>query len=88
VKIDKILYSSRFEKSFRDLTKSVKKQALQKEAIFRAECFDPRLKTHKLQGKLQNHWSFSINHSHRILFEFLEGATVLFKDIGSHSIYR
>lgn len=53
--------------------------------------FDPldrRLKTHKLTGKLQNYWSFSIDYHLRILFKFIDNHSVLFIDIGTHEIYR
>lgn len=65
----------------------IKKQAIEKERIFRKDCFDKCLKTHKLKGKLTDYWSFSINFSYRILFEFNGKDEVGFIDIGTHSIY-
>ena len=88
MQIQHIYYSSHFGKAFKNLSSQVKKQAIQKEKIFRADCFNPRLKTHKLKGKLENYWTFSINYSYRILFEFMENKSVGFIDVGDHSIYR
>lgn len=87
MKIKKIYYSSHFERAFKALPLKVKKQAIEKEGIFRNDCFDKRLKTHKLKGKLENSWSFSINYSYRILFEFSGDDEAGFIDVGTHSIY-
>jgi len=87
MEIKKIIYSSHFAKAFKELPKNVKKQAIKGEKVFRANCFDPSLKTHKLKGKLKEYWSFSINYSYRILFEFQEDGEVGFIDVGTHSIY-
>lgn len=87
MKIKNIHYSSGFEKAFRVLPLNIKKRAIGREKIFRGDCFDRCLKTHKLKGKLASHWSFSVNHSYRILFEFNEKDEVGFIDIGTHSIY-
>jgi len=55
----KILYSTKFSKEYRRLSLAIKKQAEQKEIIFRKNPFNPQLKTHKLTGHLKNYWSFS-----------------------------
>ena len=60
---------------------------IEREKIFKNNCFDPRLKTHKLGGKQKKYWSFSITHSYRVLFEFLGKGRVGFIDIGDHDIY-
>ncbi len=50
-------------------------------------CFDPRLKTHKLKGRWSEHWAFSISYSHRVVFVFMGNGTVGFIEIGDHDIY-
>jgi mRNA-degrading endonuclease YafQ of YafQ-DinJ toxin-antitoxin module len=50
--------------------------------------FDETLKTHKLKGKLKEFWSFSVNYSFRIVFEFIKKDEVIFYDIGDHRIYQ
>jgi len=87
MKIKNIYYSSRFEKVFKALPLAIKRQAIGKENIFRGDCFDKRLKTHKLKGNLEGYWAFSVNYSYRVLFEFSGGDEVGFVDIGTHSIY-
>jgi len=88
MKIKNIYYSSHFEKAFKALPSGVGGQAIEKEKIFREDCFDKRLKTHKLKGELGNYWAFSINYSYRILFEFSGKDEVGFIDVGTHSIYN
>jgi len=84
----KIYYSSKFAKEYKKLPPKIKLLAEKKEKIFRQNPFDPRLKSHKLTGKLQEFWSFSIDHKHRIIFEFVNIKTVWFHSAGSHQIYR
>ncbi|KKU80487.1 MAG: Plasmid stabilization system [Candidatus Peregrinibacteria bacterium GW2011_GWA2_47_7] len=88
MKIKEIFYSSHFERAFKKLPSAVKKRATAKEKIFRKDCFDECLKTHKLHGELNAFWSFSVDYSYRILFEFHGNASVIFIDIGPHSIYQ
>lgn len=89
MRIRRILYTSHFRRSLRKYVGKNQRRAVDKKvAIFQQNCFDPRLKNHKLKGTLRNYWAFSVTHSLRIFFEFLEDEAVLFLDIGSHSIYR
>jgi len=84
----KIYTTSKFEKEYKKLSDYLKNKTRQKEAIFRNNPFDKRLKTHKLKGKYNNYWSFSVSGSHRIMFEFLDKNEVAFINIGNHSIYN
>lgn len=83
-----IRYTPRFERSFRKLSPEIKKKAIKKEKVFRKNPFHPSLRTHKLSGNLKNLWAFSITHSHRLVFEFLdENTIVVFIIVGDHSVY-
>ncbi len=83
-----IVYSSNFVRQFKKLTPRAQKQAIKAEKLFRQDLFSQELKTHKLTGRLDGLWSFSINHLDRIIFEFLGGERILFYKIGNHDIYR
>lgn len=83
----KIEYTPEFHRMFKKLPGELKLRALDKELIFRRDMFDPRLKTHKLVGKLKNYWSFSINYSYRILFSFGPDDIIYFHTVGDHDIY-
>lgn len=85
--IKEIFYTSKFEIRFKKLSPEIQKQAIEKEKLLRENCFHPRLHTHKLKG-YKDLWSFSINYSHRIVFEFLSNNSVLFIDVGTHEIYK
>jgi hypothetical protein len=61
---------------------------LDKESLFRENYRNPKLKTHKLSWNLSWYFSFSIDYSYRILFEFLENWDILFLNIWDHSIYK
>ena len=85
-----IIYTTRFERSYKKLPAAVKNDAEKRETIFRKNPFDHRLKTHKLKGRLSDFWSFSVNYKYRILFEFDEKSKsiVYFYDVGDHDVYQ
>lgn len=84
----KIIYSSKFAKEYIKLPRKIKLIAEKKEKIFRKDPFDPKLKTHKLSGKLKDFYSFSIDYQYRIIFEFVDKNTIWFHSAGTHEIYR
>jgi len=88
VKIKQLTYSSHFLKAFRKLDLGTQRQAVKRIEVFSKNPFDPRLKTHKLSGKLEVYWSFSVNYSYRVLVAFGEGDKATLIDIGSHNIYK
>ena len=81
-------YSKKFLKQASRLPEDVVSEAEKRELIFRANPFDPLLKTHKLHGKEKEVWAFSVTNRHRIKFVFLPGHSVLFLEIGTHDIYK
>jgi toxin HigB-1 len=52
--------------------------------IFEKDPFNSRLRTHKLTGKLEGLWAFSVNFDCRVIFKFISKAEVLLIDIGGH----
>jgi mRNA-degrading endonuclease YafQ of YafQ-DinJ toxin-antitoxin module len=88
MKIEEIFYTPSFKKSFKKLHKDIQNEAIKRENLFREDAFDPKLKTHKLKGKFQDYYSFSINYYNRIVFRFLEPGKVLFVDCGDYSVYK
>ncbi len=88
MRIKRIYYSSKFRRAFKKLTLELKTQASAKEKIFRENCFDPKLKTHKLSGELEDCWAFFISYSHRILFKFLEPGVAGFINVGGDEVYK
>ncbi len=86
--IRSIELASRFKKAYTKLPIRIQRLAERKITWFQADAFDARLQTHALTGKLNDSWSFSVNHEYRILFRFKNTRTVLFVVIGTHAIYR
>ena len=80
-----------FRKALGKLTAGQKESALRAFAIFKADPFDPRLRTHKIHGlsvrfgrTIHSVW---VEADLRAVF-YLDGDLVVSVDIGSHSIYR
>jgi mRNA-degrading endonuclease YafQ of YafQ-DinJ toxin-antitoxin module len=88
MQIRSIRFTSHFLRALKKLPVELKPEVRKREQWFRLNCFDPRLKTHPLSGRLEGCWSFSITRKHRIMFSFARKDIVDFIDIGDHDIYR
>lgn len=88
MRVKNIHYTSKFERNFKKLPRSVREKAAEKERIFREDPFRPILKTHRLKGPMRDFHSFSINYRYRIVFAFEDNGGVTFVDAGDHSIYK
>lgn len=82
-----IAFSSSFKRAFK---KSVAGNAgletrfWERVELFKNNPFDPKLRTHKLSGKLKDLWSFSIEYDLRVIFSFVGQSQAIFVDLGSH----
>lgn len=84
-----IIYGSKFAREYKKLPAKIKNVAEQQETLFRKNPFNPKLKTHKLKGKLSGFLSFSIGYKYRIIFEFSENKKIVyFHAVGDHNIYQ
>jgi toxin HigB-1 len=72
-----------YEKRIRN-DENLKKKFWKSVKSFSADPFSRQLRTHKLTGKLQGLWAFSVETNVRVIFSFLKEDEVLFIDIGSH----
>ena len=55
--------------------------------LLAADCFHPRLKTHKLKGELKGSWACSAGYDLRIVFNFVEyegREAILLLTLGTH----
>ena len=52
--------------------------------MFAKDPFQPRLRTHKLTGKLEGLWAFSVSFDCRVIFKYLSKTEILLIDIGGH----
>lgn len=88
MEIKSVAYGSHFLRAFKKLPWEIQVKAAEKELVFCGNCFAPELKTHKLSGKWEGYWAFSVDYSYRVLFRFADGNRVEFLNIGDHSIYQ
>jgi len=84
----KILYKPSFIKDYNKLSGELQAEVKEKIELFLKKENHLRLKVHKLSGKLKGSYSFSVNYSHRIVFEYESGDTVVFMAVGTHDIYK
>lgn len=77
-----------FKRDYKKLSQGVRVHLKQKGQLFTENPFHPILRTHKLSGRLNGLWSFSIDIRHRVIFEIVDSTKVLFHRVGDHSIYR
>ena len=84
-----IIYSPRFARLYKKLPDGVKDDAELAEEIFRKNPQDNRLRVHKLNGRLSDYWSVSVNYEYRIVFYYGKSKEDVFFDlIGNHEIYK
>ena len=82
-----IAFENSFKRSYRRKisgNQERQKRFKQKLVLFQNNPFESSLRTHKLSGKLQELWSFSVEYDLRIVFYFVDENKVVFVDIGSH----
>lgn len=84
-----IQYHRKFIKEFKNLPKEVQLKLIELEEVFRTHCFHPQLHTKRLQGTLQNAYSFRIRRGYRVIFSFTAEDEVLFLAVKHRKdIYR
>ncbi len=88
MKIHNIYYNEDFLKLFYKLPKNIQTLSAEKQVLFKANPFHPSLRLHKLDGKLKEKWSISINKRYRIIFKILDDGNIAFISIGTHAIYE
>ncbi|HEX4104429.1 MAG TPA: type II toxin-antitoxin system mRNA interferase toxin, RelE/StbE family [Candidatus Paceibacterota bacterium] len=86
--IYKILFSGGFKKDLSKLPLHIRAAVEEKIQIFMEDPFNPRLNTHKLHGKDEGRWAFSVTYSYRVKFVFFTREIVEFRAIGTHGIYE
>lgn len=83
----KVTWDQGFKKIYRKKVKNnaeLKKNFWKALELFVENPFHPRIRTHKLTGKLEGLWAFSVVYDCRVIFKFLEKGEVLLIDIGGH----
>jgi addiction module RelE/StbE family toxin len=85
--VTRVTWDQGFKKIYQKKVKNnaeLKKKFWKAMGLFSENPFDPRLRTHKLTGKLEGLWACSVTYDYRIIFRFLSKDEVLLIDIGGH----
>jgi addiction module RelE/StbE family toxin len=83
-----IIYTPSFIRQYKKLNKHLQEEVLEKIELFKNKDNHEKLKVHALKGRMSDCYSFSINYSHRMVFEYLTKSEALFLKVGDHSIYE
>jgi plasmid maintenance system killer protein len=83
-----IIYTPVFLKQVKKCDPDLKTEVTEKVSMFKDKDNHQRLKVHKLKGKLKGLYSFSVTHSHRIVFSWEGSTTAVFFSFGSHDVYN
>jgi mRNA-degrading endonuclease YafQ of YafQ-DinJ toxin-antitoxin module len=83
-------YSPSFVRLYKKLHPDLQVEVKEKINLFKSPDNHDSLRVHKLSGKLKNQYSFSVNYSDRIIFEYLDKGknSVVLLHVGSHAIYK
>ena len=84
----KIYYKPSFVRQYKKLPKALQEEVKEKIGLCEKDPKHPFLKTHKLSGRLKEFYSFSVNYSDRIVFEYLSKQEAALLAVGDHSVYK
>lgn len=79
------ILSKRFEKNFAKLPKPVKEKVLVVLQKFVDDPLDPDLRSHRLSGKWNNHYSIDVTGDIRAVYVYIKDNIVYFVAVGTHS---
>lgn len=84
-----VAYAPKFVWKLRSLPPRLQEEAIEKIEKFRDEANHRQLRVHKLHGRMEGRYSFSVNYSYRIVFRFLEmkPRVAVLLTIGDHDDY-
>ena len=83
-----IVYKSIFIRQFNKLPSSLQDEVFEKIDFFKDAKNHQKLKVHKLKGRLNSQYSFSVNYKYRIIFMYETKNQIAFLAIGDHDVYQ
>jgi mRNA-degrading endonuclease RelE of RelBE toxin-antitoxin system len=81
-------FKPKFFRHYNKLPAELQEEVTEAVQRFRANPNDPRLKVHKLKGRLRGELSFSVNYAYRILFFWEHSKKVVLLAVGDHDVYK
>jgi len=81
------LYTARFLRSLKKHEETVQDDVVAAVCLFEKGKSDKMLKLHKLHGKFEGYYAFSVNFIYRIIIK-KEKNVIYYIDVGSHDVYK
>jgi mRNA-degrading endonuclease YafQ of YafQ-DinJ toxin-antitoxin module len=82
-----IVISKQFARQFRKLDNHLKDEVVEKLELLKDPTNHHALKVHKLNGRLTNKYSFSVNYKVRVVFSYPVPTEIFLLLVGSHVVY-
>ena len=84
-----VAYTPQFRRQFKKLPKPLQEEAFEKIELFGDFNQHSSLRVHKLKGRMDGRWSFSVNYRYRIVFMWeVQSESAILLAIGDHAIYE
>ncbi len=80
-------FTPEFFRNLKKLPTQLREIAFKRIKLFRDKSNHQRLKVHKLHGKYQGFFGFSIDRKNRVVFEWVSDQEARLHTVGDHSIY-
>ena len=84
----KIAFKPSFIRQYKKLKPELKNEVSAAIERLKKDPKDPRIKNHKLKGRLDGYSSISVNYRDRIVFKYEKPKTFVLYGVGDHDIYR
>ena len=81
-------YTPAFSREFKKLDYDLAQEVVEKIEIFKDLKNHDILKVHKLNGRLKDRYSFSVNYKIRIVFHYVSKNEVILVAVGDHDVYK
>ncbi len=83
-----IVISKQFARQFRKLDHHLKDEVVEKLELLKDPVNHQTLKVHKLNGRMADKYSFSVNYKIRVVFSYPIPTEILLLLVGSHEVYN
>jgi mRNA-degrading endonuclease YafQ of YafQ-DinJ toxin-antitoxin module len=83
-----IVVSKQFNRLFRKLDPNLQEEVLEKVELLKNPANHQSLKVHKLSGKFEGNYSFSVNYKIRVIFSYPIATEAFLLLIGNHDLYN
>lgn len=84
-----VAFTPQFRRQFKKLSVALQEETFEKIALFEDLNQHASLRIHKLKGRMDGRWSFSVNYRYRIVFMWeRQNESAILLAIGDHAIYQ